>query len=776
MSTTPTRKKTPKEWYDESIAKGLKPSGTYTGSSAEEAVRAGKYIAFYDPTKYRPTPSGFESLDPAIKPGSSSYSPFVEYDGSTATVTPPRRSTTPLPLGDKPVPTMNFGGPNPVKTITNPDGTKKEVSLTSSGPDAKIIEPIVEQYKKGGLIGKVKGYSGGTTPQGVPNNKSYPSDKPADKPLADPDALANIAGKTAEKASNSNDEMETYTNIGVGALEGLGGIGANALMRNAVSENGQTSVGNAAGAGALRGAATTAGLGAKIGTAIAPGVGTLAGAAIGAGVGAGVGATVSGVRAKKENKALQREEELAKLQAAQELQNNSFNRELSEEMQARKTGYGYKKGGLVGMAKGGYVKGPGTGTSDDVNAKVEPGSFIVPAKNAKVAENIDKMMEMKKAYENGGKVIKAPSKKKVATLNEEDGEEVKLSNGEYKFTPEQREEIIKELGEDVLEMLAPEAEDGEEEMANGGLTSAKAKEILRDGTANGKALTDKQKRYFGWIAGGGKPGMYNGGEVEGYAKGGKTKKAPKVQAEVMQQKTVMLPSGQEVELTEADFENSQRMAAYKPELTPDEKKGLSSKQVADIANQSADVASALTNFIFPAKQISMGKKFLAQAGARPKDSMPGELTDAYNRAQQEAKYGFSPQEKAAIDQQSLSLLNRQRDAARLYGGGGANSYAIERQAINESFGRGLQSQIANQERRLQKQMMADQIGMQKAEVSRRLFQDQLNAWQQNQQSGAELVASGLTNAIQAKRYADVLRNLQRAKGLEQVDYSNINIA
>lgn len=36
----------------------------------------------------------------------------------------------------------------------------------------------------------------------------------------------------------------------------------------------------------------------------------------------------------------------------------------------------------------------------------------------------------------------------------------------------------------------------------GSLTSTKAKEILRDGTAHGKKLTPKQKRYFGWIAGG----------------------------------------------------------------------------------------------------------------------------------------------------------------------------------------------------------------------------------------------------------------------------------
>lgn len=34
------------------------------------------------------------------------------------------------------------------------------------------------------------------------------------------------------------------------------------------------------------------------------------------------------------------------------------------------------------------------------------------------------------------------------------------------------------------------------------LSPDKAREILRDGTANGKALTSRQKRYMGWVAGG----------------------------------------------------------------------------------------------------------------------------------------------------------------------------------------------------------------------------------------------------------------------------------
>jgi hypothetical protein len=36
------------------------------------------------------------------------------------------------------------------------------------------------------------------------------------------------------------------------------------------------------------------------------------------------------------------------------------------------------------------------------------------------------------------------------------------------------------------------------------LTSKKAKTILSDGSVRGHKLTAKQKRYFGWVAGGSK--------------------------------------------------------------------------------------------------------------------------------------------------------------------------------------------------------------------------------------------------------------------------------
>ena len=53
------------------------------------------------------------------------------------------------------------------------------------------------------------------------------------------------------------------------------------------------------------------------------------------------------------------------------------------------------------------------------------------------------------------------------------------------------------------------------------LTAGKAKKMLEDGTVHGRALTDKQKKYFGAIAGGATPmKKINGGWLDKYAMGG----------------------------------------------------------------------------------------------------------------------------------------------------------------------------------------------------------------------------------------------------------------
>lgn len=159
------------------------------------------------------------------------------------------------------------------------------------------------------------------------------------------------------------------------------------------------------------------------------------------------------------------------------------------------------RGGIVGKIKnmyadGGEIKGKGTAKSDSIMAEVKEGSFVVPAENAELAKGIRKLY------------LKAPNKK--ANLKQEEGEAVKLSNGEHLFTPEENE-YLESIGIE-LEDLAPNSEHGEDEMAKGGLTANKARMILHDKKVHGKPLTDKQRKFFGAIS--------NGASIKGYATGG----------------------------------------------------------------------------------------------------------------------------------------------------------------------------------------------------------------------------------------------------------------
>lgn len=79
-------------------------------------------------------------------------------------------------------------------------------------------------------------------------------------------------------------------------------------------------------------------------------------------------------------------------------------------------------------AKGGRVTGRGTGTSDDINATLPEGSFIIPAKNAD------------KAIAHGKKYLgwdKERIKKIKGSLGGDSGVDAMVSNGEVVFTPQE---------------------------------------------------------------------------------------------------------------------------------------------------------------------------------------------------------------------------------------------------------------------------------------------------------------------------------------------------
>lgn len=89
------------------------------------------------------------------------------------------------------------------------------------------------------------------------------------------------------------------------------------------------------------------------------------------------------------------------------------------------------------FANGGMVRGPGTGTSDDIEDDVDEGTYIMPADSTEAIgpENLEQMgNDAPKGFKPGAKGKKIP---------------VALSNGEFKLPPEQ----LQAIGQQVLDQM-----------------------------------------------------------------------------------------------------------------------------------------------------------------------------------------------------------------------------------------------------------------------------------------------------------------------------------
>jgi len=269
----------------------------------------------------------------------------------------------------------------------------------------------VQPKNKGGVINK---YQNGTTKDGVGESK--------------PD-LAGISSLGGE----------------------LIGTGIDAYDRR----EGRSSIAGQSASGFYKGAGKGAAFGMKLGGP--------KGAAIGAAVGGlygGISGAMSGKKEKEERLGAVKQEAYAKATGAQESMNPNRGPVKLESYNEQDT-----KTGLAGLfAKGGTIKGEGTGTSDsivtDINKRGIPeGSFITPAKNNEMAKGIRRII----LGQNPDKVAEF---KKGGTTN---SDKVAVSNGEHLFTPAEKEKIIKYLGKEILEKLAPEAEENEMEKKKGGM-------------------------------------------------------------------------------------------------------------------------------------------------------------------------------------------------------------------------------------------------------------------------------------------------------------------
>ena len=291
----------------------------------------------------------------------------------------------------------------------------------------------------------------------------------------------------------------------VGAIgSGIAGIGTSLIDTFArPDELGQDfrqvdiNEGARAGKSALKGAAAGAAAG-----SIVPGIGTLIGGAIG-----GIGGALSGwFGGKKEERELNKDmnEKLGAFQSSSRL---STMKQSPTYMPVAKFGGAIGSAGLTAY-RGETHKGPTggilvdeignpTGYSTNSNKPValtENGEYSWFNKDLGKTYIFSKSLGFDRPVNglvNRFKLNKPNSvyKYDLLTRTAVDKQLENLSTAN---------DFAKEMGSNYKDSLAvlPQAGKG------GYLSAAKAKEILRDGTAHKHPLTAKQKRYFGWIAGG----------------------------------------------------------------------------------------------------------------------------------------------------------------------------------------------------------------------------------------------------------------------------------
>lgn len=215
-----------------------------------------------------------------------------------------------------------------------------------------------------------------------------------------------------------------------------------------------------------------------------------------------------------------------------------------------------------------------------------------------------------------------------------------------------------------------------------------------------------------------------------------------------------------------DVKALQPVIPYDPTLTDDAQKVTNSGAANPTGSKFGwqDGLGAAINYGIPLAQSIIGFNQLKKIGDRPIDKLDADLVSAFDTTRENAtqaslaaRYGMSPEELASLRMQNAALTNAGRyDARNFAGGSSANALNMERSVINDSFNRALQAKVADKNLQLQKQQNAynmqnavNSLAQYKQEANRRLFQDDLAAFQQKTDAAANLMGTGLSNLSDA---------------------------
>jgi len=255
----------------------------------------------------------------------------------------------------------------------------------------------------------------------------------------------------------------------------------------------------------------------------------------------------------------------------------------------------------------------------------------------------------------------------------------------------------------------------------------------------------------------------------------KVRKAPKrgvsavsEQVDVLEPKTIGLP--QRGLSIAGDINPNQIVSDNQRQMAAKEAAANSATETTAPQGKSFDwqgLGDNIVGYGLPIVQGAIGFKKLKELGKRPQGKLDQDYLNAIaktsgdvSQARQNAKFGYTGEEMAALNQENAALTNTGRAFARNVAGGSASTgLGLERSVLNDSFGRKLQSKISDnslkmqkQEQAMQRQQELNNMVANKAGMNRQLFEDTLRGWNQDQAGAGALVNAALSNALDTRRY------------------------
>lgn len=156
-------------------------------------------------------------------------------------------------------------------------------------------------------------------------------------------------------------------------------------------------------------------------------------------------------------------------------------------------------------------------------------------------------------------------------------------------------------------------------------------------------------------------------------------------------------------------------------------------------------------------QMALGAQQLLSDGKRPVDQLDSEFVSSVEQAKKDAEFGMSPLERSIAER---NMVRQQRGGVRAIV---QQSAGNSQQAINSIIA--LNNEAANNAQLLSlrsEQLLAEKkryrdtlVGQQSA-MKKQLFNEKLEAFNIDQQAGANLLGAGISNVIGASRYQKLL--------------------